>query len=314
MPTDDHETVRQFFEGWFSPFMVTNNGNADGLFTGYFEPELAGSRSRSRRFSVPILGKPKDLVVRGDQTGRLAGGALVPYPTRAEIEAGALGSLAPVIAWVEDPVDAHILHIQGSGRLTLEDGSILRLGVAATNGHKFVGVGRLLRERGLLDDISMPSIRAWLKGNPAQAKTLMAENPRYVFYRIQDGDGPVGSEGVALTPERSLAVDPRFIPLGSAAVPGYRRSRRQQPAPAGHGPGHRRRHQGADPRRFLLGPRRGRLRKSRADEKSGPLLGHAAPCPVAARRPGRSVALNGQNLLAAGRTSGYPAVCGHEVA
>jgi membrane-bound lytic murein transglycosylase A len=214
LPADDHETVRQFFEGWFSPFMVTNNGNADGLFTGYFEPELAGSRSRSRRFSVPILGKPKDLVVRGDQTGRLAGGALVPYPTRAEIEAGALGSLAPVIAWVEDPVDAHILHIQGSGRLTLEDGSILRLGVAATNGHKFVGVGRLLRERGLLDDISMPSIRAWLKGNPAQAKALMAENPRYVFYRIQDGDGPVGSEGVTLTPERSLAVDPRFIPLG----------------------------------------------------------------------------------------------------
>ncbi len=214
LPAGDHESVRQFFEGWFDPFMVTNNGRAEGLFTGYFEPELPGSRTRKGRFTVPILGKPKDLVVRGDQTGRLSGATLVPYPTRAEIESGALGTLAPVLAWVEDPVDAHILHIQGSGRLIMDDGNVLRLGVAATNGHKFVGIGRLLRERGLLDDISMPSIRSWLKANPVQARALMAENPRYVFYRIHEGEGPMGSEGVPLTPERSLAVDPRFIPLG----------------------------------------------------------------------------------------------------
>ncbi len=214
LPASDHETARTFFEGWFAPFLVTNNGSANGLFTGYFEPELPASRTRSARFSLPLHGKPKDLVAKGDQVGRLVGGQLVPYPTRAEIEAGALGNQAPVIAWLDDPVDAHILHIQGSGRLKLEDGTVLRLGVAGTNGHKFVGIGRLMRERGLLDDVSMPSIRAWLKGNPTQARALMAENPRYVFYRLQEGDGPVGSEGVALTPERSLAVDPRFIPLG----------------------------------------------------------------------------------------------------
>lgn len=214
LSVNDHDTARLFFEGWFAPHLVTNNGRADGLFTGYFEPELAGSRTRKGRFTVPLHGRPKDLVVRGDQVGRMVGGQLVPYATRAEIEAGALGPSAPVVAWVEDPVDAHILHIQGSGRIRLEDGSVLRLGVAGTNGHKFVGIGRVMRERGLLDDVSMPSIRAWLKANPAQARAVMAENPRYIFYKVVEGDGPVGSEGVALTPERSLAVDPKFIPLG----------------------------------------------------------------------------------------------------
>lgn len=214
LSVNDHETARVFFEGWFAPHLVTNNGRADGLFTGYFEPELAGSRTRTARFTVPLHGRPKDLVVNGEQIGRMSGGQLVPYPTRAEIEAGALNRLASVVAWVEDPVDAHILHIQGSGRIRLDGGQVMRLGVAGTNGHKFVGVGRLMRERGLLDDLSMPAIRTWLKANPGKSRALMAENPRYVFYKEVNGDGPVGSEGVALTPERSLAVDPKFIPLG----------------------------------------------------------------------------------------------------
>lgn len=211
---NDHETARLFFEGWFTPFLVTADGADNGLFTGYFEPELNGSRSRSARFSIPIHGKPRDLVVRGEDVGRIQGTSFVPYPSRAEIEAGAIDALAPVIAWVEDPVDAHILHIQGSGRIRLDNGTVMRLGVAATNGHKFVGIGRIMRDRGLIADISMPAIRAWLKANPAQARAIMAENPRYVFYRTVTGDGPVGAEGVALTPERSLAVDPKFIPLG----------------------------------------------------------------------------------------------------
>ena len=215
----DHQGARRFFEEWFTPFLAVNNGNADGVFTGYFEPELAGSRTRSGRFGVPILGKPRDLVIRraadgSQEVGRLEGERLAPYPTRAEIEAGAIDGLATPIAWVEDPVDAHILHIQGSGRLRLEDGTILRLGVAATNGQKFVGVARLLRERGLIGDSSMPSVRAWLKAHPAEARRIMAENPRYVFYQIISGDGPVGSEGVALTAGRSLAVDPRYVALG----------------------------------------------------------------------------------------------------
>ncbi|CAA7621922.1 murein transglycosylase A [Magnetospirillum sp. UT-4] len=210
----EHDIARAFFEAWFVPYLATNDGRAEGTFTGYFEPELEGSLARSPRYRVPLLAKPKDLVTRGDQVGRMVGGEFRPYPSRAEIEAGTLGSLAQAVAWVADPVDAHIMHIQGSGRVRLPDGRVLRLGVAGTNGHRFVGIGKLMRERGLLDDISMPAIRAWLKDNPTRAQALMAENPRYVFYKVVTGDGPLGSEGVALTPERSLAVDNRYIPLG----------------------------------------------------------------------------------------------------
>lgn len=219
LPVNDHDTVRLFFESWFTPFLATNGGKADGLFTGYFEPELAGSRTRTSRYTVPLLGKPRDLVVRdganGDaQVGRMIGGRFEPYPSRAEIEAGALGPVGVPVAWVADPVDAHILHIQGSGRIRLEDGSTLRLAVAGTNGHKFVGIGKILRENGVIEDTSMPAVRAWLKANPEQGRAFMAQNPRYVFYRPIGGDGPIGSEGVVLTPERSLAVDPKFVPLG----------------------------------------------------------------------------------------------------
>ncbi|OJX68082.1 murein transglycosylase A [Magnetospirillum sp. 64-120] len=215
----DHGGARTFFEGWFTPFLAVNNGNDQGTFTGYFEPELDGSRHRTARYTVPIYGKPRDLVIRkgadgSQETGRIVGSKLVPYYSRAEIEAGAIDKLANPVAWVEDPVDAHILHIQGSGRIHLDDGSVLRLGVAATNGLKFVGISKILRDRGLVTDTSMPSVRAWLKANPAQAKALMAENPRYVFYSLINGDGPVGSEGVALTAGRSMAVDPRYVALG----------------------------------------------------------------------------------------------------
>ena len=219
LSVNDHDTARAFFESWFTPFLATNNGTADGLFTGYFEPELAGSRTRTARYSVPLLGKPRDMVVRNDangeaQVGRMVAGRFEAYPTRAEIEAGALGPVGVPVAWVADPVDAHILHIQGSGRIRLDDGSVLRLAVAGTNGHKFVGIGKILRDRGLVEDSSMPGVRAWLKANPEQARVLMALNPRYVFYRPIGGEGPIGAEGVVLTPERSMAVDPKFVPLG----------------------------------------------------------------------------------------------------
>lgn len=219
LSVNDHATARLFFESWFTPFLATNNGSAEGTFTGYFEPELPGSRSRTPRFTVPIWGKPRDMVVRdGDNgesvVGRLVGGRFEPYPTRAEIEANGLDRVAEVVAWVEDPVDAHILHIQGSGRIRLDNGTVLRLGVAGNNGRPFVGISRVMRERGLLDDTSMPAVRAWLKANRAQGREIMAQNPRFIFYRVVGGDGPIGSEGVALTAERSMAVDKRFVPLG----------------------------------------------------------------------------------------------------
>ncbi|MBI5164332.1 MAG: MltA domain-containing protein [Magnetospirillum sp.] len=222
----DHASTRMLFEEWFAPHLATMSGRAEGTFTGYYEPELDASRQPGGRFTVPLYGRPRDLItvdlgrfrpdLGSDQlAGRLAGTRLDPYPTRAQIEAGALKDLAEPLAWLADPVDAHILHIQGSGRLRFEDGSRQRFGVAATNGQRFVGIGKVLKDKGkLTGDTSMPAIRTWLKAHPGEARTLMAENPRYIFYRPVDGDGPIGSEGVSLTAQRSMAVDTRYVPLG----------------------------------------------------------------------------------------------------
>lgn len=221
----DHDGARAMFESWFTPWQVTNDGRADGLFTGYFEPEIRGSRQRKGAYVHPIHGKPNDLVIANSGKpgpdeqviGRMENGRMVPYHTRAEIEKGALAGKAPVMAWTDDPVELAIMHIQGSGRVRLEDGTVIRLGVAGSNGHKFVGIGKVLRDEGKLGaDTSMPAIRAWLKANPEEGRALLARNPRYIFYGLNStADGPMGTEGVALTPERSLAVDPRFVPLGA---------------------------------------------------------------------------------------------------
>lgn len=227
----DHAGARALFETWFQPHLVSDRGAAEGMFTGYFEPEVNGSLNRQGKFTVPLLSKPRDMVTldlakfRPDLghdilSGRLNGSRIEPYPSRAEIEGGAIADHAAPLVWLDDAIDAHIMHIQGSGRVRLDDGTVLRLGVAGTNGHKFVGIGRILKERGKLDrDTSMPAIRAWLRANPKEAVALMAENPRYIFYHRVEGangvePGPIGSQGVALTPGRSLAVDTRYVPLG----------------------------------------------------------------------------------------------------
>ncbi|WP_239988462.1 murein transglycosylase A [Paramagnetospirillum kuznetsovii] len=227
VPAGNHGAARAMFEDWFTPWRLANDGKPDGMFTGYFEPEIKASRQRQGRFTIPIHGKPGDLVTvdlgkfRPDLgseqlVGRLDGSKLLPYPARAEIESGGIDAKTPVVAWTDDAVDLAIMQIQGSGRLRLEDGSVLRLGVAGSNGHKFLGIGKILKDAGKLDgDTSMPAIRSWLKANPAEGRALMAKNPRYIFYAVNTGEGPLGTEGVALTPERSLAVDPRFIPLGA---------------------------------------------------------------------------------------------------
>jgi len=226
---DGAETAadRAFFETWFVPYKAGNNGRADGLFTGYYEPELRGARQRDSTYATPLLRRPPDLVMvdlgqfrpawRGERiAGRVVDGRLKPYESRAEIERGALDRYRLALLWVDDPVDAFFLQIQGSGRIRLPGGSYIRVGYDGQNGRPYVPIGRLLVERGILDRqaVSMQAIRAWIKANPEAGKALMAENPSYVFFRELVGDGPLGSQGTVLVAGRSLAVDRDFVPLG----------------------------------------------------------------------------------------------------
>lgn len=223
----DTGAARAFFETWFTPFQASDRGDTEGLFTGYYEPLLRGTRQAGGAFTVPLHGRPAGLVsvdlgrfaedLKGRKlVGRVAGGNLVPLPDRREIVAGALHGEAPVIAWVDDPVDAFFLHVQGSGRVALADGGVLRVGYDGANGHGYTSIGRVLIERGEIAraEVSLQSIRAWLAGHPDQAADLLAENRSYVFFRELQGDGPIGAQGVALTPGRSLAIDRRYLPLG----------------------------------------------------------------------------------------------------
>lgn len=223
----DH-VARAYVERHFTPVAITDGTRAEGLFTGYYEPLLRGSRKPGGAFRTPLLARPDDLVAvdlgrfretwRGERiAGRVVDGALQPYETRAQIEAGALASRAVPLVYVDDPVDAFFLHIQGSGRVRLAEGGEMRVGYAAQNGQPYVPVGRVLVDRGALsrEAVSMQSIRAWMAANADGAAALMATNPSYVFFREVSGDGPLGSEGVALTAARSLAVDRGHIALGT---------------------------------------------------------------------------------------------------
>jgi membrane-bound lytic murein transglycosylase A len=224
----DAAAARGYFETWFLPYRVADNKEIEGLFTGYYEPELAGVRTRGGAFQTPLLKRPPDLVMaelgdfkpdlRGERiAGRVVNGRLKPYEKRAEIEAGALDPMNLAFLWVADPVAAFFLQIQGSGRVDLPDGGVARVGYDGQNGWPYVAIGRVMVERGLLDKdaATMQGIRAWLAAHPAETKEILDSNPSYVFFREVKGEGPVGSEGVALTPGRSLAVDRSFVPLGA---------------------------------------------------------------------------------------------------
>lgn len=223
----DHDAARAFFERRFRPYRVADKDGDTGLITGYYEPELAGARQPSDAYTVPLFTRPRDLVTVsledfGDAFGdeRLAGrveqGRLKPYFSRARIVDGALAGQGLEIVWVADPVEAFFLQIQGSGRVRLPDGEILRLGYAATNGRPYTAIGRVLAAQGelALEKVSLQSIRAWLRANPARQREILDRNESYVFFRELRGEGPIGTQGVALTPGRSLAVDRRFLPLG----------------------------------------------------------------------------------------------------
>ena len=177
---------------------------------------------------MPLYRRPPDLVeadlgqfsadLKGRKLrGRIEGKALVPYPDRAAIMAGALAGKGLELAWAADPFEAFFLEIQGSGRLRLADGSIMRIGYETQNGRDYVAIGKVLLDRGDLPrgGVSMESILAWLRANPAKAPALLAANPSTVFFREITGDGPIGAMGIAVTPQVSVAADPMFIPLGA---------------------------------------------------------------------------------------------------
>ena len=227
LPAGDHAAARAFFQEWFTPYAAGNNGTRRGLFTGYYEAQLRGARAPGGLYVQPLYKRPPDLVMvelgefsetwKGQRTaGRVKDGRLRPYEDRAAIEAGALKGKGLELLWVDDPIGAFFLQIQGSGRVTLPDGSDVRVGYAGQNGHRYVAIGKELIERGALtrEEVSLQSIRAWLQANPAEAAAVMNKNPSYVFFQELKGDGPVGADNLVLTPGRSLAVDRTHVAIG----------------------------------------------------------------------------------------------------
>jgi membrane-bound lytic murein transglycosylase A len=224
------ETIRLFFERSFRPWQVTSSDGADdGLVTGYYEPLLRGSRKPTARYRFPLYAAPDDLLtidvgdaypeLKGTNLrGRVEGRRVVPYYDRAQIEAGLPALRGKEIAWVDDRIDLFFLQVQGSGRIALESGETLRVGYADHNGYPYRSIGRVLVERGelALERASMQGIKAWARERPDQLTALLNSNARYVFFREVAGTaGPSGALGVPLTARRSVAVDPRYVPLGA---------------------------------------------------------------------------------------------------
>lgn len=227
----DGDAVRAFFQGGFQPWQALQpDGGQEGLVTGYYEPLLRGSRYYSYKYRFPVHGAPDDLLVVDLSAlypelkslrlrGRLQGNKVVPYWSREEIEAGAAPVRGKELAWVDDPVELFFLQVQGSGRIKLENGETLRVGYADQNGHPYRSIGKWLVDNGelTLDKASMQGIKDWGRRNPDRLPALLNANPSYVFFRDLSSQtaGPLGALGVPLTPERSIAVDPRAIPLGA---------------------------------------------------------------------------------------------------
>ncbi len=246
-PTDDQ--ARRFYENWFRPHTVYgNNGRRKGLITGYYEPSLQGSLTPSDRYRYPLYRRPGDLLtidltdlypeLAGKRLrGKLQGQKIVPYYSREELDKDPGLLTGHELLWLDDPIASFFLHIQGSGRVKLADGTWVSVGYADQNGHPYRSIGRELIELGELtrQEVTMFTIRDWLRTNPQHAHDLLHRNPSYVFFVLRDSTeyGPLGSLNVPLTPERSLAVDAGVIPLGAplwiettlpdARRPGYHR-------------------------------------------------------------------------------------------
>ena len=220
----------RFFETYFEAVQV---GSGEAFATGYFEPQIRGSRNRRPGFDVPVYGVPPDLercwrddIAAGERTGqpplsrRTADGRCVQYYSRAEIEDGALDGRAPVIGWAADAVELFFLQIQGSGQLISPEGDVVRIGYANQNGHSYTAIGAPMRQRGLIGEgtgyaTSMQGIMEYLRAHPDEGRAIMRENASWIFFTELTGEGPLGSIGVPVRGENSVAVDPRFVPYGA---------------------------------------------------------------------------------------------------
>lgn len=228
--TPGADAARKWFEAWFAPFAAGAGYDREGLFTGYYEPQIQVSRIRGGAFAVPVYGLPEDLITaelgefRNDLagthiSGRIENRRLVPFPTRTEIERHGLSD-ASILLYANDPISLFFMQIQGSGRAHLEDGTMLRLAYAGQNGRAYTPIGRRLVRQGALvrDHVSMQSIKTWLSAHPGVAQRMMDSDDSYVFFReLPIGNSQLGSpgtEGVPLTPEASIAVDPGVHALG----------------------------------------------------------------------------------------------------
>lgn len=226
------KAVRLFFEAFFVPHQVLNaDGSSDGLVTGYYEPVLRGARKRGGAYQTPLYRAPDDLLtvdlsavypeLKGLRLkGRLAGNKVVAYPSRGELmQSGALAGKE--LVWIDDPVEAFFLQVQGSGRVQLADTrETVRLAYADQNGHPYKSIGRYLVDKGemSLEQASAPNIKAWVAAHPERQQEVLNANPSYIFFKEEKlsdpGKGPKGALGVPLAPQRSIAIDPQFVPLG----------------------------------------------------------------------------------------------------
>ena len=231
----DDASVRAFFELHFTPYRVSDtDGRETGTVTGYYEPLLRGSRRPGERFRYPLYAPPDDLLtidlaelapeLKGKRVrGRVEDKRVVPYWARGDIDAGLESLRGKELVWVDDAFDAFLVHIQGSARISLAEGGTMRVGYADQNGRAYRSIGETLVERGELEleSVTMQAIRQWARAHPEAMPSLLAENPSYVFFRevVPDADapidGPIGTLGVPLVAQRTVAVDPRAIPLGT---------------------------------------------------------------------------------------------------
>ncbi len=219
-----HQNFKKFIEDNFEPFLVKFDELEFGKFTSYYEPSINISKEKTDVYKYPIYGLPQDLVEFNlkdfapeldDKTviARIDGKTITPYYNREYIENNTIN--APVLFWTDDPVKLHIMHIQGASVGILPDGSKQRIGYAGNNGKTFKGIGSILLENNLIEKSSMDYVMDWLRNNPELGKKYMQQNERFIFHRLIDARGAIGAMGLPLTDGRSMAIDPKYIPLGS---------------------------------------------------------------------------------------------------